>query len=92
MHHSKVFEINPQIKWFKNCVFFFCLDTKETKNQEQTISPHLATLRRFYSCFTSVFIRIFFAKKMKSSIFINRPVLSKLFRRLYIVFNIYYLF
>ena len=37
---SEVFEINPQIKWFKNCVFFFCLDTKETKNQEQTIPPH----------------------------------------------------
>ena len=31
MHPNEVFEINPQIKWFKNCVFFFCLDTKDTK-------------------------------------------------------------
>ena len=38
---SEVFEINPQIKCFKNCVFFFCLDTKKTKNQEQTIPTHL---------------------------------------------------
>ena len=37
----EVFEINPQIKWLKNCVFFFFLNTKETKNQEQTIPPHL---------------------------------------------------
>ncbi len=65
---SEVFDIKLQIKLFKNCVFFFCLYTKETKNQEQTILPHLQPCIAFVPS-SRAFSLGCFLKIMKSSVF-----------------------
>ncbi len=83
---SEVFKINPQIKFFKNCVFFSVLipfgkssgQAPETKNQEQTIPPHLQTCLAFAHS-SHEFSEGFFLQKKKSSVFINISILLKLF-------------
>jgi len=92
--YSEVFEINPQIKWFKNCVFFFCLDTLRQKfrtgsrnkisRTKYSAPPGNPALLLFIP--HARFHKDIFCKKMKPSVFINISVLSKLFLKLYIAY------